>query len=464
MIGGVLELNSAPGDKAAVRALVRRRGLLLSERRLLLVAIDLVAVAAAYVVAFNLRTGLVKHVGFYLPRMSLVVALVWLVSGRLVGAFELRNAQTMRAAASQVGQALVVSSVALLVVFLLFPYRITRPTLILWIPLAAILVFAGRMAHRRVTGVAVLSGRLLVLAPSLDKVWPGIQRQLGSFYQVVGSVDPSAEDIRERIAQAVTSGQVDQIILGVRDDVSRELFRALLDCYDRGVPVRSLADLYEEVTGRMLLDQLGHGWLMGLPMRSETSRVYAAGKRLLDVTVATIALAVSVVVVPILAVAIKLEDRGPVFYRQARLGKYGIPFSLTKLRTMRVEADRSADWTEHGDPRVTRVGRLLRRLHLDELPQAWSILRNDMSLIGPRPEQPRYVEELRRSIDFYNTRLTVKPGMTGWAQVNYGYGAGVEGSRVKLSYDLYYIKHQSVSLDLLIVARTVLTVLSFRGV
>jgi lipopolysaccharide/colanic/teichoic acid biosynthesis glycosyltransferase len=130
---------------------------------------------------------------------------------------------------------------------------------------------------------------------------------------------------------------------------------------------------------------------------------------------------------------------------------------------MRVRPRQELHWTGEDDARITTVGGILRRLHLDELPQAWNILRGDMSVVGPRPEQPQYVEELRTSIPYYNTRLSVRPGLTGWAQVNYGYGSGVDGSTVKLSYDLYYIKRQSVALDLLIMARTVFAVATLKG-
>ena len=185
-------------------------------------------------------------------------------------------------------------------------------------------------------------------------------------------------------------------------------------------------------------------------------------RRGLDIALAGVASLISAPVIALVAAAIRLESPGHPIYRQTRVGKYGRTFTLYKLRTMR-EGDSPLVWTEQGDRRITRAGWLLRRLHLDELPQVWSVLRGDMSLIGPRPEQPHYVEELRQHIDFYNTRLTVRPGLTGWAQVSYGYGAGIDGTRVKLGYDLYYVKNQSVSLDLLIMARTVLAVLRLGG-
>ena len=169
------------------------------------------------------------------------------------------------------------------------------------------------------------------------------------------------------------------------------------------------------------------------------------------------------VLLPFVWVAVKFEDRGPLFHRQDRVGHFGRAFEILKLRTMYARPGEKLHWTALDDERITRVGRVLRRLHLDELPQAWNILRGDMSVVGPRPEQIRYVEELRESIPYYNTRLSVRPGLTGWAQVNFGYGSGVDGSTVKLSYDLYYIKHQSVALDLLIIARTLFAVATLKG-
>ncbi len=227
--------------------------------------------------------------------------------------------------------------------------------------------------------------------------------------------------------------------------------------------MRSVADVYEELTGRLLVERLRQSWLLSLQQRGETSRVYAVFRRLVDIFAGLVGLVFLGVLLPFVFLAIKLEDRGPIFHTQPRVGHFGKQFSILKLRTMRVRPREELHWTAEADARITRVGGVLRRLHLDELPQAWNILRGDMSVVGPRPEQPQYVESLRESIPYYNTRLSVRPGLTGWAQVNYGYGSGVEGSMVKLSYDLYYIKHQSVALDLLIIARTVFAVATLKG-
>jgi lipopolysaccharide/colanic/teichoic acid biosynthesis glycosyltransferase len=370
----------------------------------------------------------------------------------------------MRLTLPRVSTALGLSLVGLLVVFLVVPYQITRPTMVLWAPLAWILVMGERLLYGRMVAASSPAARIALVADrnALTQVWPEVKGHIRGIYQVAAVVYPGRGDCTQRLCDVVQRRQVTEVVLGLRDNIDRELFRGLVACNDAGIRVRSIADLYEELTGRLLLDQLGHTWLLGLPMRSQTSHIYAAIKRTLDVIVAVPALIVLGVLVLPLAVVIKL-DGGPVLHRQVRVGKHGRPFTVVKLRTMRHQPGEATAWTEAGDRRITLVGHLLRRLHVDELPQALAILRGQMSLIGPRPEQPQYVDRLRSEIDFYNTRLTVRPGLTGWAQVNHGYGSSVDDARVKLSYDLFYVKHQSLSLDLIIVARTFMAVLSLSG-
>jgi exopolysaccharide biosynthesis polyprenyl glycosylphosphotransferase len=438
----------------------------LSERKLLLASGDGAAVAAAFLVAFNLHTAEVRHLGFAVPRVALGITLaVFLVSAYLVDAYRLSGAVNLRGNFRAIAASLTVSFVGLLGVFFVVPYRITRPTLLLWLPLSAAALLGWRMFYRRFFAQAIFAGSIAVVADarSFELVWPDAHGLMRGLYRVVEVVNPARPDCGDVLRELAANGQVHQIVLGVREEISRDLFRSLLECYDRGVPVRSLGDLYEELTGRMLLDQLGHSWLLSLPMRSETSRLYSAFKRAFDIVASCAGLVVLALVMPFAWIAVTLTDRGPVLFRQERLGKYGRPFNILKLRTMRVDRRATPRQTDAGDVRITQIGKVLRKLHIDELPQSWNILKGEMTMIGPRPEQPSYVAKLMESIDFYNTRLSVRPGLTGWAQVNSGYGEGVEGAREKLSYDLYYIKRQSPPLDLLIMARTLFGVLSFGG-
>ncbi len=455
---------SAAGAAELIQS--RRRGLALSERKLLLLAGDSAAVAAAFVVAFNLYTADVRHIGLAVPRVALgIVLLVFLVSAYLADAYRLAGAVNLRGTFRSIAGSLAISFAGLLGVFFVVPYRITRPTLLLWVPLAAVALMAWRLLYRRVFAGDIFAGSLVVLADpsSFRRIWPDATGVMRGLYRVVEVVSPERPDCADIVQELAAEGRVDQIVLGVHEDLPRDIFRTLLECYDHGVPVRSLSDLYEELTGRMLLDQLGHSWLLSLPMRSETSRTYSAFKRGFDLLAGSAGLLLLAIVVPFAWLAVKVEDRGPLIYRQERLGKYARPFTIFKLRTMRHVTQAEARQTDADDWRITRVGRLLRKLHVDELPQAWNVLKGEMSMIGPRPEQPAYVVKLQKSIDFYNTRLSVRPGLTGWAQVNLGYGEGIEGAREKLSYDLYYIKRQSAILDLLILARTAFAVLSMGG-
>jgi lipopolysaccharide/colanic/teichoic acid biosynthesis glycosyltransferase len=187
---------------------------------------------------------------------------------------------------------------------------------------------------------------------------------------------------------------------------------------------------------------------------------------LIDIAGALVGLFVLAVVLPWVTLSILLESGGPILLKQDRLGQGGKVFEVLKFRTMHkdAEADGQAQWAKDDDPRKTRVGSLLRRIHLDEFPQFWNVLKGEMSLVGPRPERPELVEELEKQIPFYRARLLVKPGIGGWAQVNYGKGASVAGSAEKLEYDLYYIKHRSLLMDILIVLRSIGSAVVFRGV
>jgi exopolysaccharide biosynthesis polyprenyl glycosylphosphotransferase len=241
-----------------------------------------------------------------------------------------------------------------------------------------------------------------------------------------------------------------------------------MSCYEQGVSIVAMPVLYEQITGRVPIEHVGsHLWTLVLPLEKRTVSfsVYLLIRRVFDAVCALVGLLLFALLLPVLAIAIKLTSRGPVFYRQVRLGRGGRPFTLVKLRTMKRDAENGhgVQGASHRDSRITPIGGFLRRTRLDEAPQLLNIMRGEMSLVGPRPERPEFVERLEREIPFYRTRLAVDPGLTGWAQVRYRYGSSTEDALRKLQYDLYYIRHQSLLLDLEILIRTVWTVLLFRG-
>jgi exopolysaccharide biosynthesis polyprenyl glycosylphosphotransferase len=274
-------------------------------------------------------------------------------------------------------------------------------------------------------------------------------------------VGPQAEV--DAIAQRL---DVTDVVVAIEGDVDDHWVQCLLRCQEAGTRVIRMAQLYEDTLRRVPVEHVESSWLLTNFFDVARSRdASPLAKRLLDVTVALVLAAVGLVIAPFIALAILIEGGRPVLYRQARLGRGGRPFSITKFRTMapNAEADGQAKWSEPDDPRVTRVGRLLRRTRLDELPNLVAVLRGEMSMVGPRPERPEFVERLEREVPFYRARLIIAPGLTGWAQVNWAYGDSVEDASVKLEYDLYYIKHQSIWFDAVILLRTVGTMLRFRG-
>lgn len=257
-----------------------------------------------------------------------------------------------------------------------------------------------------------------------------------------------------------------EVILAVSRDIGTPLFQALLECKEQGAQITLMPALYEELTGMVPVEHIGDHWPAVLPLDSmEAGGFYSIAKRLFDIMGALIGLAFFLPLLPWLAWAIKLDSPGPVFYTQVRAGKGGKVFHLIKLRTMIADAepDGLVQRTQPNDPRITRVGRWLRKTRLDEMPQLFNVLKGDMSAVGPRPERPEYLAIFDQKIPFHRLRHAVKPGMAGWAVVQYDYVDDIEDAKMRLQYDLYYIKHQSLWLDVVILLRTMGHALMLRG-
>jgi len=260
--------------------------------------------------------------------------------------------------------------------------------------------------------------------------------------------------------------QVDEIVVGIDDRRIEFPVESLLACKLRGIAVTEAVDFCEREAGKIRLDALSSSWIIFGPGFSR-SRLTEVGTRLLDFVGGATLLLLSWPIMALAAAAIVLEDGPfkPILYRQCRVGRHGRPFQILKFRSMRVDAevDGRPLWAQVEDPRVTRVGRVLRKCRADELPQLWNVLVGDLSLVGPRPERPEFVKELEREIPYYRERLIVKPGLTGWAQLCYPYGASERDSREKLQYDLYYVKNRSVIFNLMILMQTAEVILLGKG-
>ncbi|MEM0970457.1 MAG: exopolysaccharide biosynthesis polyprenyl glycosylphosphotransferase, partial [Verrucomicrobiota bacterium] len=226
-------------------------------------------------------------------------------------------------------------------------------------------------------------------------------------------------------------------------------------CLDSGQPVFSYAQFTENHFRKVPVRRIDDCWFLRASLLGLLPH-YRVSKRMIDICIAIVGIVCSLPLLLIAAIAIKLTSRGPVFYQQTRVGHHNIPFSIYKLRSMTTSAEHhGAQWAKKADARITPVGRILRKTRIDEIPQFWNILKGDMAFIGPRPERPEFTGDLANHIPFYEKRHLVKPGLTGWAQINYPYGASVEDAEKKLEYDLFYVKHGSLALDFHILIRTI---------
>jgi len=408
-------------------------------------------------------------VGELAPR-ALLFMTITLLAMLAVGLYRARQTSSTTEMLMRVATAVAISALAHFALYYVFPSTFTgRGALALAFILAAFFLALVRTGFRSLVGGDFFRRNVLVIGQG--HVAASVQRFLGDAhqrdYRVVGyfaasgdTVDPRCAPILEgsgRLVEFSADGNVDEIIVAMDDRRNNFPARELLDCRLAGVKVTDPLSFIERETGRINLEVLRPGWLIyGHGFRQD--QLFKTLKRTFDVTTSLILLIVALPALVFASAATLLEarGRGGVIYRQTRTGLHGKPFELYKLRTMipQAEADGLARWATENDPRVTRVGEILRRLRIDELPQVINILKGEMSFVGPRPERPEFVDELCKQIPYYGERHCVKPGLTGWAQLSYPYGASVRDAREKLQFDLYYVKNQSVVFDLLILAQT----------
>jgi len=276
--------------------------------------------------------------------------------------------------------------------------------------------------------------------------------------------NPLATEIAENLSRTVKSLRANRIVVAMGDRRGKLPVNVLLSLKCRGLQVQDGAEVYEAITGKVPIESIRLGWLLFSP-GCHASAFHLAYKRAASILISILGLLLTLPLLPFVILVIKLTSRGPAFYHQKRVGRDGRVYECYKFRTMRAdaEADSGPTWTGDEDPRITGVGKVLRLSRMDEIPQLWNVLRGDMSLVGPRPERPEFVDRLSKEIPYYYLRHTVRPGITGWAQIRYKYGNSVEDAKEKLRYDLFYIKNMSAGLDVLVFFQTIKIILLGRG-
>jgi sugar transferase (PEP-CTERM system associated) len=339
------------------------------------------------------------------------------------------------------------------------------------VPFLTVVLVVWRWAYERIIALPMFRERVYILGcgQRARTVVEALRASRDAGMEVVGWRGESEADGRCNSFAADLRGfrnqkpGIDRVIVAMEDRRGSMPVRELLDLRIRGVLIENSSALMERLSGKLPLDGLNPSNLIFTEgFRMSTSQQLL--RRILSFVVSFLALTICLPFIPLIVLAVRLSSPGPIFFSQTRVGQRGRPFTAYKFRTMRKDAEsQGAVWATRDDPRVTSIGRLMRSTRLDEIPQLWNVLRGEMAFVGPRPERPEFVQWLSEEIPFYDLRHMIRPGITGWAQVRYRYGASLEETKRKLEYDLYYIKHQSLGLDLLIMFETIKTIVLRRG-
>ncbi len=442
-------------------------------KKFTLIASDLVAFYGALALLLLVRYGedaWQQQWSVHSTPFSLLL-IVWLLALYISNLYDQRMMRNDRDFFARLGQAMLVASVASVLFFYLIPFFGITPKLNLFLFLVALAVIMSgtRYLYNQIIARGTKE-QLLIVGVNEDSL--NLARlvtdnpQLGYRVRAMVHVGQEAlpleravmpwqvlEDLTG-IASFMTKQRIDTIVISPSAYQMSEVIGLFYGTLSRRVDFTNLASLSERLTGRIPLGAINQAWFLD-NMSEGSKKSFDTLKRVVDVVASVILGIPALVITPFVTLAIIVDSPGPILFRQKRSGRGGVPFDIIKFRTMRTDAEKGvAVWASENDPRVTVIGRLLRKSRIDELPQLWNILRGEMSLVGPRAERPEFDAQLAQQIPFYRERYLIKPGLSGWAQINYPYGASVQDAIQKLQYDLYYIKHRSLALDIAIVLKT----------
>ena len=453
----------------------------ISERKVLLRIFDI-----AFVLGLLYLVGTIFEFDYFVINSqnwvwSIVLALYLTIFATI---FELYNLQKASRFEIVVQNVILTSSVTVLI-YLLTPFFTpelpeNRLQIVYFFISINLALFVWRYAYIVLISAPRFFKRVLLIAnaPQIDTIIESLQKSDPN-YKVVGFINTAkteyipwegselTEFALTNVAKTVEEETVSEIVVATSQDqgITAYLTNQLISLLENGVPIREYTQVYEEITHRVPVQHVEKDFYRYFPFsRSNQNKLYLFFHRILDLLLSVIGLLFGLVISPFIIIGNIFANRGPFFYTQTRVGRNGKHFKIYKLRSMVVNAEKGgAQFAERRDTRVTRFGRFLRKSRFDEIPQFINVIKGDMSVIGPRPERPVFVKELSEKIPFYEIRHIIKPGVTGWAQVNAKYGVSAEDALEKLQYDLYYIKKRSFFLDISIVIKTLSTIIFFRG-
>jgi sugar transferase (PEP-CTERM system associated) len=459
------------------------RALRLNGRTILLILAEAGLVYGAIIAAVYLRVGVIDAPEELITKHGYLKAAVatffCLASFYLFDLYDFLVMHDRRELVLRLVQALGLAWIALAFSFYMYPaLRFGRGISLIALPLALSLMVSWRVSIHWFLGHPDFGERILIvgsgnLAVELARE---VLNRPDAGYRIAGFVGTDAEllgkslinprviGLTEDLDKVVKRENIDRIVVAMGERRGQLPTSKLLQLSLAGqVTIEEGASFYERITGRVSLNMLRPSWLI-FTGRGRQKKVAGLARTAVHWLVALLGAILSLPIVLVTAILIKLESRGPIFYKQERVGKNGRTFVLTKFRSMRVDAEQDGPvWATKRDSRTTRIGRVIRKIRVDEIPQFWNILKGEMSFVGPRPERPHFVAQLADAIPFYEQRHLIAPGLTGWAQIKYPYGSSIEDARQKLQYDLFYIKNQGLILDAIIIFETIKIILFGRG-
>lgn len=413
------------------------------------------------------------------PDWFYFLPVIWLTL--LIELYETRRASRVKDTVRGIAVAAAISTILYLFVFFISePKSLPRRGVAVFIASASIWSMIWRLIYIRIFTAPAFLRRVLTIGAGRagTELVRLIQKISPEPFSLIGFIDDDEKKVGKKILNLPVIGctkdmrkiieeqQITDLIFAISGDMNPELNGAVLEAEELGIEVTTMPAVYEELFGRVPVSLLVDDWLLrNFLDRSHAPGSYELLKRLFDTLGAVIGIVLLIPVFPLIALAILLDDGFPIVFKQTRIGEHGKQFQLLKFRSMDRDAEKDgvARFAVENDDRVTRIGKFLRRSHLDELPQFINVIKGDLSIVGPRAERPELVDFLKRRVPFYRARFFIKPGVTGWAQINYQYASNVKETEIKLEHDLYYIMHRNLLLDLMIILRTAGQVFGFRG-
>jgi exopolysaccharide biosynthesis polyprenyl glycosylphosphotransferase len=387
-----------------------------------------------------------------------------------------RRKDTLRGLATS---ALIGILIYMIIFFIADPNSLPRRGVAVFITSATLLTMLWRFIYIRVFTAPIFARRVLIIGAGKagTTMTAMVNKMVPPPFVIAGYVDDAEEKqgmtvegfpvlgTSKDLLHLIQEKDISDLIFAISGELQPDMFRNILEAEELGTEVTSLPVSYEELFGRIPIFLLQSDWILRTFIdQTRTSSIYETAKRLIDILLAVLGGLALIALFPLVFLIILLDDGFPIFYHQPRVGKNGVPYRIYKFRTMVKDAEKAGARTaSENDDRITRIGKFLRRSHIDELPQVINILKGEMSVVGPRSEQIELVNKFQKELPFYRARLLVRPGLTGWAQINQRYATTTEDTGVKLEYDLYYIKHRNLMLDMTIILRTVGAVIGFKG-